>query len=465
MRAPWPLVALCRLPLAAPQAAQAATVIMQPAPDQESSSNTLLYRAAAGEQNVLTAHGELLEGDGVWTWTLNDTGAVIVAAAPCAALDVHTVRCTSRPERYINLVDVDLGDGDDRFQSSSSGSEDQFGNVIARGGFGDDTMRLANSHNMVFGGAGNDVLTVSGHGDFNHLNGGPGDDRLFGSQSFDKLNGGGGRDALYGRGDDDIMTDGDRDGVAGSAGPGPDLFVGGGKRGCCLSVPGDRVSYRGRSEQVFVDLADDKPDGEAHEGDVLVGVESVEGGHAADRLLGDGHRNALMGRGGADLLVGRGRDDRLMPGRGDDRVLCGAGSADTAGPTDVGDRLGGGCEMLDASDIGIYPLTVRPRRASGAFVYAVTCPEAHADSPALYARCLPTVHLREALGAHRLLGVGSLPWGRWAAQDVPLRVTALGRRLTARRRGVLTTIRVAIRLRAEGETFTRTARWTTRLRD
>jgi hypothetical protein len=461
MHARWPYVLLCLVPLLVPNGAPAATVILQPDPDQTSSSGTLLYRAAAGEQNVLTTRVELVDGQEVWT--LSETGAVIAAPAPCSTLDIHTVRCAS--ERYINLVDVDLGDGDDRFESSSSGGEERFGNVIARGGDGNDTMRLANSHNTVFGGAGNDVLTVSGHVEGNHLNGGPGDDRLFGSQSFDKLNGGGGRDALYGRGGDDIMTDGDRDGVAGSAGPGPDLFVGGGKSECCLIVPGDRVTYRGRSERLFVDLADDKPDGEAGEGDVLVGVESVEGGHAADRLLGDGHRNSLIGRGGDDVLVGRGRDDRLTPGRGDDRISCGAGSADIAGPTDVGDRLGGGCEMLDASDIGIYPLTVRPRRADGAFVYAVTCPEAHADSAALYARCIPTVHLREALGAHRLLGVGSLPWGRWATEDVHVRITALGRRLTTRRRGVLTTIRLGIRLRDEGETFTRTARWTTRLRD
>ena len=464
MRVRWPFALLCVVPMVTAGDSSAATVAIEPDPDPESSADVLVYRADSGERNALTAHVELRDGQEVWT--LNDAGAIIVAPPTCASVDVHTVRCTPRPERYTDLADVDLGDGDDRFESSSSGSDEQFGNVIVSGGSGDDTLRASNSHNTLFGGDGNDVLALRGSGDVNRLDGGPGDDRLFGSRRFDELNGGGGRDALYGRGEGDIMTDGDRDGAAGNAGPGPDLFVGGAKGSCCLIVPGDRVSYRGRSEPVFVDLADDKPDGEAGEGDVLVGIESVEGGRAADRLFGDGRRNSLIGRRGADLLVGRGHSDTLMPGRGDDRVFCAAGGQDRAGPTDISDRLGRGCEVLDGGDLGIYSLPVHTRQAGpAALVYAVTCPESTRDDSSPYERCSATVHLREASGAQRLLGTGSSPWGMWTGQDVRIDLTSLGRRLIARRRGVLTTIRLGIRIHDGGETLTRTERWTIRLRD
>jgi Ca2+-binding RTX toxin-like protein len=121
------------------------------------------------------------------------------------------------------------------------------------------------------------------------------------------------------------MTDGDRDDAVGDAAPGPDLLDGG-SDGCCLILPGDRVSCRGRTAPISVDLADEKADGEAGEGDILRGIESVEGGSGDDQLLGNDRGNAFIGRIGSDRLVGRGGDDTLVPGRGGGPIACSDGS-------------------------------------------------------------------------------------------------------------------------------------------
>ena len=423
--------------LATPASVTAATATVVPDPSAES-ADLVLYRAAPGERNDVTATVELLDGQEVWT--LTDSAATVTAGIPCVSVDVHTVRCPPRPSRSINAADVDLGDLDDQFLWAPRGSESIFGVVIANGGAGDDRLGGQTSVNVVRGGPGADVLRSGEFSEVNDLNGGPGNDRLIGGPGFDELNGGGGRDELYGGGQHDLMTDGDRDGAPGDAGPGPDLFVGG-SGGCCLIMPGDRVSYRGRTEPVIVDLADDAPDGEAGEGDVLVGIESVEGGRGADRLLGDRRANVLIGRLGRDRLSGRDGKDWLVPGPGGGRLFCGAG-LDAAGPTSARDLLAGDCEVLDASDEGLSS-DVHPRSGGpGRLSYTVSCPENGSDEGGLYRRCRGTLHIREAHRGRRLLGFGSFPPGEWSEREFTVRLTPLGRRLHGR---VEATLRLAMR--------------------
>lgn len=433
--------------LGLPGGAVAGTVTVTEArpSDPEHSGDVILFQAAAGERNIVSAQSVVRPDE---RWRITDTGAVIVAEAPCTAVDQHTVMCPARAERYIDRARFELGDGDDRFRTSTpEGSLDLTGTFSADGGPGDDRLTAGSSINVLAGGEGNDVLRATTR-DTNAFDGGPGDDRLFGHSGFDELDGGGGRDELYGRGGEDIMRDGDEPGAADS-----DLFDGGSGR-CCLIIPGDRVSYRGRTAPIRADLAAGRG-GEAGERDVYVDVESIEGGSGADRLLGDGHKNSFIGRPGRDRLVGRGRDDALFPGTGGGPVSCGAGS-DVVGAPTTRDRLAADCELLEAYPIA-YRLAARP---TPALRYTVMCPYADEDSPHAYLRCRGALHIREAGGQRRLLAAGSFPPGRWETRELQVALTPLGDRVGLR----WATIRLRVQGRVSGERWTRTLRWTTRLR-
>jgi RTX calcium-binding nonapeptide repeat (4 copies) len=434
--------------LGLPGGAVAGTVTVEstrPA-DPEHGGDVVVFRAAAGERNVVSAQAELPPG-GDYVWRITDTGAVITAGAPCQTVDQHTVLCPARPGRYIDFARFELGDGDDRFRTSSpETSLDLTGTFSADGGPGDDRLTAGSSINLLAGGEGNDVLRATTR-EANQFDGGPGDDRLFGHAGFDELDGGGGRDELYGRGSEDIMRDGDEPGAADA-----DLFDGG-SGGCCLIIPGDRVSYRGRTAPIRADLAAGRG-GEAGEADVYVDVESIEGGSGADRLLGDGHKNSFIGRPGRDRLFGRGGDDTLFPGPGGGPVSCGAGS-DAVGPPTTRDRLAADCELLEAFPIA-YRLATRP---TPDLRYTVSCPYADEDSPHAYLRCRGTLRIREAGGRRRLLATGSFPPGRWETRELQLALTP-----NAQARAVWVTIRLRVQGRVYGERWTRTLRWTTRLR-
>ncbi len=445
--------------LVMPAISAASTVTLRADPDPARVGDVIVYLGAPDELNAVSAQFEPgPEGGGVWTFS--DAGAEIAAADPCTAIDAHTVRCPARVGRFIDHAAIELGDGDDRFRSSSP-LQDAAGAVRVHGGAGDDELIGGSDVNGLNGGDGNDSLTVSETPgvDFSALDGGPGDDRLVGAAGGDELNGGGGLDELFGRGGDDLLTDGDRDGAAGGAAPGPDLLDGG-SDGCCLTLAGDRVSYRGRNAPVSVDLADERADGEAGEGDVLVGIESLEGGSAGDRLLGDEHANALIGHGGRDRLVGRGEADHLVPGTDGGPLTCGSGLDWIVRPRSQ-DLVDPDCESVQAPEIGITHLPANPGDAGRGFLrYHATCPDLD--------RCSGSVRIREASGAERLLASGEYPPRRWESvgvmsRRIKLRLTPVGSRLASRRGGVRATMRVEIRTRARGSTSSNALRWTIQL--
>jgi hypothetical protein len=456
MRARRSALAVCAAVLATPASASAATMTFEPDPFGVPDSDRLVYRAAPGEQNVVSV-ARTFRDDDEEEWTITDTGAATIAApTSCTHPDIHTVRCVAIPGRSFSRSDFDLGDLADRF----SNGDDMFALVFASGGAGDDTLD-AGAGAILSGDAGDDVLNADKSADAVSLKGGPGDDLLRGGAWGDVLDGGGGRDQLYGRGGDDRMKDRDRDGATGEAGPGPDLFVGG-RSGCCGDESGDRVSYRGRTEPVFVDLGDDRPDGERGEGDRFVDIETVEGGSGDDRLVGDDGPNGLVGRPGADVLSGRGGRDVLIPGTGPDRIKCGK-AADAAGPPTTRDRLGSDCEFV-REDI-TFGVPARPRRAKpGRMTYVAACRDIDEDDDGVFESCWGALHLREADGAERLLGVGTFPRGGTNERRFSIVLTPLGRRLAARR--VMTTLRLTLRTEDayNGEPSVDTIRWTTPLR-
>lgn len=103
-----------------------------------------------------------------------------------------------------------------------------------------------------------------------------------------------------------------------SGGPGLDTFTG-----------GATVDYSGARTPVAIDLdADTAVTADGTER--IAGIVNATGGHADDRLAGDGAANKLDGGPGEDVLLGGDEGDHLLGGRGTD-VLRGEGGDDTLG--------------------------------------------------------------------------------------------------------------------------------------
>src|SRR5215212_9102927 len=257
------------------------------------------YRAAPGEANRVFVSATA-DSEGA-TVTVTDSGASIAAGANCTSLGPHSARCTKRAASdNMSGLAIELRDRDDRLS---------VGNVSVR------------------------------------ADGGPGNDRITAGPGGDRISGGGGRDALFGGAGPDVLTDGDRDGARGAAGPGPDVMDGG--EGFY-----DLISYSQRRRAVRLDIGDGARDGAPGEGDDLRGAERLQGGAGDDWLGGDARANTLLGGRGDDRLYGRASDvpvsgafpyDVLIGGRGRDRLYGGPGPDVLKGHSG-GDRLscGGG---------------------------------------------------------------------------------------------------------------------------
>jgi Ca2+-binding RTX toxin-like protein len=142
----------------------------------------------------------------------------------------------------------------------------------------------------VAGSAYSDV--IHGHNGPNTLTGLDGDDHLFGQGGADVLDGGSGHDHFTG-------------------GPGADTFYGGSGI--------DTVSYYGAPSGVSVTLGSYGYGGEAH-GDVIYGVENLEGTHYNDTLSGNGDANSLSAYSGNDVIYGFGGNDNIYGGLGNDTI-------------------------------------------------------------------------------------------------------------------------------------------------
>lgn len=254
--------------LCVPGTAVASTVALADSSpvDYGESWASIVYEAAPGEANRVA----LTTVDGN-TIRVADAGAVISAGSACRSVDAHTAECTVAGMAGINgliAAQVHSRDGDDVVESRGPG--------------------------------------LSAYG-------GPGDDRLESSSiAAGILDGGGGRDTLLGGSNEDTLIDGDASGSA-------DTDVLDGRAG------GARVSYKGRTAPVRVNLADGAPDGEVNEGDVLRSITGVIGGRGDDDLRGDDQHNFLDGGPGDDRVSGLGGDDLGMGGPGDDRISGHAG--------------------------------------------------------------------------------------------------------------------------------------------
>jgi Ca2+-binding RTX toxin-like protein len=212
-------------------------------------------------------------------------------------------------------------DGDDRIAAGAAAD-------TLEGNGGNDTLAGGAGANRLLGGDGNDSAEGGGGADkvyggdgHDTLAGGEGSDRLWGDAGADRLDGGAGPDTLDGGAGDDVLA----------GGAGPDLLAGG--------EGFDLASYAAADAAVSIDLSGGTAGGAAV-GDVLQGIEVIEGSAFADTLAGDVHDNALWGLAGDDLLLGGDGADTLDGAAGDDTLKGGAGDDRVTGG-DGNDRVGG----------------------------------------------------------------------------------------------------------------------------
>jgi Ca2+-binding RTX toxin-like protein len=283
--------AACALWLAAlfacPAAASAASVAVETSCDKYGCRESLLYSAARGERNDVTAtqDGNLV--------TIRDTAGVRPGTA-CEPLDAVSARCAFTlliPQRS---AAIRLGDRGDTLDTGA--------------------------------------LQTSGL-----IHGGPGDDRLVGPHAVGAtFVGGRGNDELTGGALPDHFRSNRRDGSDTMSGGGPPPLVD------ADIFPGQDEVFLDRKDSLRVVLDGRANDGARGEHDNLLGFESVTTGAGDDVVIGTAAPEYVFGGAGRDRLRGGGGADRLIGG--DDF------SAGTDAPLGSADRLEGGAgpDVLDA---------------------------------------------------------------------------------------------------------------------
>jgi len=228
---------------------------------------------------------------------------------------------------------------------------------------------------LMFGGAGNDVLT-----------GGSGADQLFGQDGNDTLLGKGGADLLFGGNGNDVLTGGDADDqVFGQDGddrmiwnPGDDTDLneggagtdtvevngGNGAEDFTLTANGTRVRFDrlnpapfsidiGTSEK-FVLNANGGDDTFSATGNLAALIQiTVDGGAGNDTILGSNGADRLLGGAGNDFIDGQQGNDEAFLGAGDDVFQWdpGDGSDTVEGQAGFDTMLFNGANVAEKIDV------------------------------------------------------------------------------------------------------------------
>jgi len=219
------------------------------------------------------------------------------------------------------------------------------------GGFSDDVLFGRAANDKLFGGDGNDVLNGGAGRDV--LDGGVGFDMadysdssaavsidmgtatlsgadavgdrlvsiegLTGSAFADTLTGDSGTNRLVGGSGADKLSGGTGDDVI-EGGEGADTIDGG--------AGNDWASYEHAVSRVVVNLTSTvaNPNAGDARGDILRGIENLEGSQFNDNLTGNSANNAISGGEGNDAITDNGGNDRLTGGNGDDTIKGGTGN-------------------------------------------------------------------------------------------------------------------------------------------
>jgi Ca2+-binding RTX toxin-like protein len=154
----------------------------------------------------------------------------------------------------------------------------------------------------IWGGAGNDTFRGR-DGDFgdDSLRGNGGNDYLDSRGGDDELLGGDGRDTLLGGAGADVINPGahiiSQTATATLAtSDGPD-YIDGGTNSTIIGghSQSDLVTYEGRADAMTLDMNQPATLGAPGEGDTIVGVEDIMGGHAGDTIVGSSVENLIAG--------------------------------------------------------------------------------------------------------------------------------------------------------------------------
>ncbi|WP_167599140.1 cadherin domain-containing protein [Chlorobaculum sp. 24CR] len=168
--------------------------------------------------------------------------------------------------------------------------------------------------------------------------GGDYDDSFVGGGGDDTLSGGAGNDTLYGGDGDDSVDGGDGDDeIIGGSGNGNDHYIGGtdsdtivygsAKAGIYVNLDAGEAGSLEWFDTVTDSLVPDYSDDPAEIGyDTLTGIENVEAGDYADRIIGSSDDNWLQGGDGNDTIEGLGGNDKIIGGGGDGDTVVFSGS-------------------------------------------------------------------------------------------------------------------------------------------
>ena len=302
--------------------------------------SVLAVTAAAGVDNDISL---AVDGDAV---LVADASTEVSAGSGCAPESAGEARCSLQG---VSAVEVSLADGADRGTKRSpvpvlvewdGGAGDEFftaaaepdgpdryiggQRVAAQVNYGLRTTAVALSNNGVADdgapGEGDDIAS-----EFNILFGGAGDDVIAAGSGNELFVGGGaGDDVIETGGGNDLVLE-SRGADAVRLGPGADRFSSNVSGSGADDVAGgegfDTVSYGPRSRPQVVTIDGVADDGEAGEGDnVRLDVERVVGGGGGDRLTGSPGPDALLGASGDDVLDGGDGGDTEDGGEGDDTL-------------------------------------------------------------------------------------------------------------------------------------------------
>jgi Ca2+-binding RTX toxin-like protein len=151
----------------------------------------------------------------------------------------------------------------------------------------------------------------------------------------DSISGGAGNDYLLAAGGDDSLDGGAGDDTLNGGWGGADFLRGGDGH--------DTADYSGRTDPLNISLNNQPDDGAAGETDnVWSNVETVLGGHAGDRIIGNPFANKLLGNDGDDTLYGGAGNDTLDGGPGRDHLFAQEGNDLLLAKDNRRDTLDGG---------------------------------------------------------------------------------------------------------------------------
>jgi len=250
------------------------------------------------------------------------------------------------------------------------------------GGNGDDTFFIASGDvaggaETIDGGAGTDIISLTGGGSFDlsgatisveTISGGTGADSITGTTGADHIDGGGGADIISGNNGNDTLSGGagadtidagvGNDSISG--GTGVDSLIGGDGFDTFFVASGD---IAGGAETIDggnnSDILSLTGGGSFDFSGATISVETINGGTASDTVTGTTARDVihggtgddvLSGHGGNDDVFGQGGNDTLYGGDGNDlvrdnsgdNVLYGGAGNDTLSGTVGNDTLQGG---------------------------------------------------------------------------------------------------------------------------